>query len=144
MSKLFSTRLILIFLAIILIASGSIYAVKEYSSKPIGTENLKSVFHLQASKLIGQFEQEEANATAKYADKVITIYGPVASINITDSSSAVFVGSPNGESSVICQFDREHIKDVYKLKPGYLVKIKGVCAGFLMDVIMIRCVLELN
>jgi hypothetical protein len=144
MAKLISTRLLSIFLGIILAASGSIYALSEYSRKPMGTEKLKPTFYLQASKLVSQFEQEEANATSRYADKVIAIYGPVSSINITDSSAAVFVGGQNRESSVMCQFDRHHLKTVRKLKPGYLVTIKGVCAGYLMDVVMVRCVLELN
>jgi hypothetical protein len=144
MAKIVSTRLLSISLGIILFASGGIYAMREYGRRPMGTEKLKPAFHLQASKLVSQFEQEESTATSKYADKVISIYGPVVSINITDSSAAVFVGGQNGVSSVMCQFDRDHLKGIHKLKPGYLVTIKGICAGYLMDVVMVRCVLELN
>jgi len=35
----------------------------------------------------------------------------------------------------------ESSNDIQNLKEGQIVVLKGVCTGFLMDVILVRCVL---
>jgi hypothetical protein len=45
-------------------------------------------------------------------------------------------------TSVVCQFGRESNEETKDLKKGDLVTIEGICSGYLMDVVMVRCVLD--
>ena len=80
-------------------------------------------------------------AAARYIDKSISVRGIVAYTNVTDTSATVYL---NGSSaaSVICEFQKDSYTEPQKLKEGDLVTIKGICSGYLMDVVMVRCVID--
>ena len=47
---------------------------------------------------------------------------------------------PPIKPGIICQMLPEHNLNVLKFKERDSVKIKGVCTGYLIDVMMVRCV----
>ena len=58
-----------------------------------------------------------------------------------DRNSVGFAHAEKGKTSgVMCSFDKNVIKKD-AVKPGDSVNIKGICNGYLMDVIMNKCVL---
>ncbi len=94
-----------------------------------------------ADHLLNAFETDENAANAKYLDKIIKVNGVIKDIEKTDSGEiSVILATDNEMSSVICNFDPA-FKDNQKLKSGEKVVIKGLCSGFLMDVVLDRCVL---
>ena len=119
-----------------------IYGYKEYTRKLPDTNKLKAAFTLNASDLLLQFEADDAKATVKYSDQVISVQGIIGSVQATDSSGTVFLNDGNSMTSVMCQFDKENLKEMLGLQKGELITIKGICSGYLMDVVMVRCVLE--
>lgn len=119
-----------------------IYGYREYTRKLPETKNLKSAFNLKSADLIRDFEVNESKATAQYSDKVISVQGVVSSVQLTDSSGMVFLNDGSSMTSVLCQFDWKNIPAILELQKGRPVTIKGVCSGYLMDVVMVRCVLE--
>lgn len=119
-----------------------IYAYKEYTRKLPDTNELKAAFTLKASDLIRQFEADEAKATVRYSDQVISVQGIIDSVQPADSSGTVFLKDGSSVTSVMCQFDEKNFQELPGLQKGELITIKGICSGYLMDVIMVRCVLE--
>ena len=118
----------------------SIYAYIEYNRVVPNTYSLKSDFRLDASELIKDFDENEQTANAKYSDKTISVRGVVSMIQSTDSSATVFLKGESAVASVICQFQKADKEKLANLKKGEEVVIKGVCSGYLMDVILVRCV----
>ena len=70
------------------------------------------------------------------------MHGVAHNIQITDTTATVFLNDGYSGTSVICQFGRESNEEIKDLKKGDLVTVKGICSGYLMDVVMVRCVLD--
>ena len=119
-----------------------LYGFGEYNRSLPDTHYLTPAFRLEASTFIKQFETDESKANAKYADKTISVHGVAHTIQTTDTTATVFVNDGYSNTSVICQFGRENNEEIRDLKKGELVTIKGICSGYLMDVVMVRCVLD--
>ncbi len=119
-----------------------LYGYREYNRSLPDTHNLEPAFQLEASTFIKQFETDESKANAKYADKTISVHGVVHTIQTTDTTATIFLNDGHSGTSVVCQFGRENNEEVKDVKKGDPVTIKGICSGYLMDAVMVRCVLD--
>jgi hypothetical protein len=127
-----------LFMAVIV----GLYGYGEYNRSLPDTHYLEPAFRLEASTFIKQFETDESKASARYADQTISVHGVAHAIQTTDTTATVFLNDGYSGSSVVCQFDRESNQEIKDLKKGDPVTIKGICSGYLMDVVMVRCVLD--
>ncbi len=128
--------------AIFLTVMVGLYGYSEYNRSLPNTHYLEPAFRLEASTFIKEFETDESKASARYADKTISVHGVAHNIQATDTTATVFLNDGNSGSSVVCQFGRESNEEINSLKKGDPVTIKGICSGYLMDVVMVRCVLD--
>ena len=126
---------------LVVISFAAIYGYSEYNRGLPDTHQRKPLFEIDAREFLKQFEDNEPEAAARYSDKTISVHGTVAYTNVTDTSATVYL---NGSSvaSVICEFQKDSYKEPQKLKEGDPVTIKGICSGYLMDVVMVRCVVD--
>ncbi|HOT13438.1 MAG TPA: hypothetical protein PK252_01640 [Bacteroidales bacterium] len=96
----------------------------------------KTDYSVQSKQLVTDFENNENTANAKYLGKILEIEGPVAEITV-DSNAVVVVLRPEGAmSGVNCALGKSQVADTSKISIGKTVKIKGVCNGYLMDVVV--------
>ncbi len=94
-----------------------------------------------ADHLLKAFESNEEAANKKYLDKIIKVNGVIRNVEKNDAGEiSVILATDNDMSSVICNFDPD-FRDIQKLNQGKEVVIKGLCSGYLMDVVLDRCVL---
>jgi hypothetical protein len=119
-----------------------LYGYREYNRSLPDTHYLEPSFRLEASTFIKQFETDESKANAKYADQTISVHGVAHTIQTTDTTATVFLNDGYSGTSVVCQFGRESNQEIKDLRKGDPVTIKGICSGYLMDVVMVRCVLD--
>ena len=105
------------------------------------TVSAKPAYTIQASTLFNEYSDDEAAANEKYLNKVLLVEGRTTNISGVDSVGlSVLLETSNPLFGVSCQLpegDKEKI-----LKLGNHVRIKGLCTGKLMDVVLVRCVLE--
>lgn len=133
----------LVILIIVLIGiAGGIYAWREYNRRMPGTADLKATASKKAPELVKEFESDENKANKNYNDKVVSVNGTIVKVERNDSTQTVILAGESDMAGVVCQFEPAHNKQLESLKPGQAVKIKGVCTGALMDVILVRCVLD--
>jgi hypothetical protein len=128
--------------ALFVTAMVGLYGYSEYNRSLPDTHYLEPAFRLEASTFIKQFETDESKANAKYADQTISVHGVAHTVQTTDTTATVFLNDGHSGTSVICQFGRESNEEIKDLKKGDPVTIKGICSGYLMDVVMVRCVLD--
>lgn len=95
---------------------------------------------ITASDLLHAFESDENQANALYLDKVLLITGFVESVSEDSVGISVYIKSPDALSGIICGFDKA--ASIELVEKGSVVRIKGICTGYLMDVVMNRCSLE--
>ncbi|HKH62057.1 MAG TPA: hypothetical protein VKA49_14550 [Flavitalea sp.] len=132
---------IVILIGLGILAVAATYGFKEYNRKLPDTHQLKADFQIEAVDFVRQFEADGSSATTQYSDKVIDVQGFVSSVEVTDTSGTVFLNGGSSKSSVMCEFGQKTFQEIKELRIGERIIIKGVCTGYLMDVVMVRCVL---
>ncbi len=113
-----------------------------YYNKPhINVRETKVDYTLSTINLIEEYQQDEGATDKKYSEHVLQLEGKIFEISAQQGNSVITLKDKGSESSVICQMMAEENKKMLKLKKGDNISIKGVCTGYLLDVIMVRCIL---
>jgi hypothetical protein len=115
------------------------YGWKEYNRTQKSTFDIDVFASTTATSLVKEFEVDETSANKKYNDQVISVKGIIHSIEITDSTQRIILKGETG--GVIGELEKSERKKTAVLKAGDSLILKGVCTGFLMDVILIRTII---
>lgn len=135
-------RLFLLLLLALTIGA-AYYGYSEFTRGHKSLNETKADLAIQASELVAAFAKDENQANAQYLDKVMSVQGMVKSVEKDDKGLYTVTLGQDGEmSNVSCQVDEKDTSSVASLKSGDKVTFKGVCTGMLMDVVLIRCVLQ--
>lgn len=95
-----------------------------------------------SSAILDAYQSSEDQANATYLGKVITVEGTVQSVEDKEQKTIILKGN-DLMSSVRCKMDGEIEHSKFStIQPGSKIKIKGICTGYLMDVIIERCIIE--
>jgi hypothetical protein len=136
-------RILLAAVAVVLLAVIGTW-LYVFRTDRIDVSRVKPDYTLDAGILYQEFEKGEAEATAKYAGKILEIKGAVESVewNEWGGASLVFVDPMFG---VTCTIDSlqavKQADEIKALKKGDTVKVKGRCDGMLTDVKLVKCAL---
>ncbi len=129
---------ILALLLVVGVVAGGFIGYKMYNKPHRNVEAASSV-KIEAVQLVTEYETNEAEANKKYLDKVLNVSGKVTEISKNQDGNHVvtLVGSDMG--TVICT-----VEDKAAAPPaaGDVVTVKGICTGYLTDVVLARAVLE--
>jgi hypothetical protein len=101
----------------------------------------KADVEITASELLQAFETNETTSNALYLDKVVRVTGTVDSFTEDSLGISVYLKEVDALAGIICSFDKSSI-DISKIRKGSPLSIKGICTGYLMDVVLNRCSLE--
>ncbi|MBK7886354.1 MAG: hypothetical protein IPJ86_03350 [Bacteroidetes bacterium] len=130
-------KIIFIILALILI--GGLAGMYFYYKPTASLEDQQPVATLTADSIFSAFETNEAMANQSYLDKVIVVSGKVQSVTTDTSGTAISLETSSGMFGVTCKLE-PNSKVAGDYKTGQQVNLKGICTGYLMDVVLIRCV----
>jgi ATP-dependent 26S proteasome regulatory subunit len=96
----------------------------------------EKAININAEELYQSFLSDEKAANAAYLEKVIEISGKVGSVGKNaDSSQVIFIQTSDPVFGVNCTMEVK----AENLKLGDSVRLKGICSGFINDVVLIRC-----
>ena len=113
-----------------------------FRKSDVSVASKKPDIEITATDLVKNFEADEKSADAKYLSKIILVKGIIDNIADTKTDTipeiTVYLKEKGSTSGVMCSFDKStYKKDI--LKPGDSVHIKGICNGYLMDVVLNKC-----
>lgn len=120
---------------------GGFFGYRMYNKPHKDMTEAESDLKVSAEELLSSFENDETNANAKYNDKVVEVSGSVSDVSTDeDGNVKVTLDAGNPMGGVICQLDNlsEHKRTDFPI--GEEVAFKGLCTGYLMDVVLVRCV----
>jgi hypothetical protein len=102
----------------------------------------KTEISIDAQTILTAFETAENEANTKYLDKVIAVKGKVKEVKNEGGKICISLETESAMSGVLCNLDplSQHAKTTFAV--GEEVVFKGVCTGFLSDVVLERCVVE--
>ena len=127
-------KIILFLLVLGMIAAGVGYYM--YNKPVASLENKKPDVEVAASKLISDYEADEKTANEMYLGKVVEVTGQVAGTAVEDGKTKVQLETGNPMSMIICEL--EDGGEAVSVKAGDEIKIKGLCSGYLSDVILVQ------
>ncbi len=95
-------------------------------------------YELEAKALVESFEMHEDSANLRYLDKIVLVEGKVTTISEKEEVTTVYLKEDEDLTGVLCSFNPGSI-DTKSLKVGDKIKVKGICSGYLLDVVLNRC-----
>lgn len=129
--------------AILIVALLGAYIIWRYAFRESGVNvsSEKPDYVLTTSGLLQTFETDENAANALYLGKILLVSGTVESVSSDSLGISVYLKEGDSIAGVICSFEKESI-DTALIRKGIRVNVKGICTGYLMDVVLNRCSLE--
>lgn len=111
--------------------------------KPVKSyENEKPDIIVDALKLIKDFQEDEKTANTRYLNKLVEVRGNVSDVSQDEKGLTNINVSVDGEIAMVtCGMDSTVHADFSSIKSGQPIKLKGLCSGMLMDIILVKCVL---
>ncbi len=124
---------------LILAIVGTFIAYKMYNKPHVNVADSKSDIVLTADKILNDFTSDENIANTKYLDKIIEVKGTVSDIKIENRKGIITLKTNADFGNVLCHLSDSSTKNMSKIKEGQILTLKGICTGFLMDVILVKC-----
>jgi hypothetical protein len=126
---------LLIFSGIILLGL-AIFALTQWY-KPHRNPCTENGVEVSADNLINEYTNNEKEANTKYLDKTLAVKSEITQITKNQEGKTVITLKTNDPiGSIMCT-----LKTETNAKVGDTVTVKGLCTGYLSDVILINCCL---
>ncbi|KGL64149.1 OB-fold protein [Polaribacter sp. Hel1_85] len=132
------TKKILVAILIIGII-GAFVAYKIYNKPHVNVGDTKSDITLTANKIINDFSSDESIANTNYLDKIIEVSGVISKVKIEKEKGIITLKTNDDFGSVLCHLSDNATQKINLLKEGQTITVKGICTGYLMDVILVKC-----
>lgn len=132
-------KILIIASILVLIAVLVVFKVS-FRDADISVKSEKTELKIAAGDLLQEFSVDETAANENYLNKVIEVTGRISKVEDTEEGFNVYLQDPDQISGVICGFNPEaaNKKD---FTIDETVTIKGLCTGYLFDVILVKCIL---
>jgi hypothetical protein len=130
-------KIALFFVSFIALA-GILAALYMYNLKHTDMEKAKPDYVITASALQKEFEDNETAASTRYINKILEVTGTIASVEPVENNVLnISLVTGSDLSSVICTFNA--VADPSAFRTGDEITLRGVCSGFLLDVLLNNC-----
>lgn len=124
----------------LLVVSG--FALFQYNKPHKSLSNIDADFVLSSVELYSNYSQDEEAADSKYLDKIIEVRGKILEIQTDNNQIGLLLGgSDSGMGFVTCSMNPTEKNKINSLKQGEYALVKGVCTGYLMDVVLTKCII---
>jgi hypothetical protein len=131
-------KIVLVLAVIGLVAA--FIAYKMYNKPHVDTSATPMMSDLTAEALITAFKENESEANAKYLDRMIGVTGKIISIKTENNKTIIQLDANDPMSAILCTLDPLRDDHRTDFKEGEDIHMKGLCSGYLSDVILDRCV----
>jgi len=128
-------------IALLALVGGGVVAFLMYNKPHRNVEKSKVDFILTATELLNAFELNPQDAEQKYTGRIVEVSGAVNSISHSDQRVTIILAAENGFFGVNCSFSSNVNFSNKNIVVGELVNVKGICSGYLDDVILSDCYL---
>lgn len=128
----------IILIIVILSVIGAFVGYKMYNKPHINVAKVSSDITITSSALLNDFSTNETKANQKYLDKIVEVKGEISNLNTEDGKGIISLKTNNDFGSVRCTLSKIATQKMSNLKVGEQVTLKGICTGYLMDVILVK------
>jgi len=129
----------IIIIILILAIVGAFVAYKMYNKPHVDVADSKSDIVLTADAIMTDFSSNENEANTKYLEKIIEVSGVISEMKKEKGKGIITLKTNDDFGSVLCHLSASSSTKMNALKEGQTINIKGICTGYLMDVILVKC-----
>lgn len=129
-------------LLIIVICVLGIGTYKVINKKIPNTQNISSVETFSINTIETKVKKpENLKEFDSYIEKAINVKGTLTNIKKHDEKYILTITSKNGKIASICNMQADQIDKINKLEIGEDITIKGIYKGYLIDMILLNCII---
>ncbi len=122
---------------ICLLALGIFLYMNANAGKGIDVEKTSAHAVVTAANLLQEYEANEDKANETYASKVIQVKGALIDVKSTSETELqLTLEAENSIGNVVCNLEENNEIALEDLKIGKVVNIKGLCTGYMFDVVL--------
>ena len=121
-------------LLLVLVGAGLAYYM--YNKPVESLDKKKADVEISAEQLLADYEANEQAANEKYLGKVVAVTGKVVEVTTEEGKSKIHLETSNPISVVITELEEGN--NTEGLQAGDQAKVKGMCSGYLSDVVLVR------
>lgn len=105
---------------------------------------IKADLYINSVDLSRSFETNEALSDSLYLYKVLSVRGAVEKIVKREAGNYVITLGDRGSGKTVvdCSLDTIYNRRALSLKNGDSVTVRGTCAGRMVNVILMQCIIE--
>lgn len=96
---------------------------------------------INSTDLLASFISDETLANKTFVEKIIEVEGIVKEVTFFNNRYTVLLQGGEEYMCIMCDMKENQIEQIKTLTKGDTVVLKGICKGFLMDAILLNCVL---
>ena len=128
----------------IIVIIGLFFLLNQYNKPSVDVANLEADLVINVDEILMDFQKDEEKANLKYTNNIIEVHGEISEISTVDGNATITLKDNEFDANVICNVQPMENKEALQLKKGDQVSLKGICTGYLLDVILVKCVIENN
>jgi hypothetical protein len=122
----------------------SLFVLLFFLSSKEHTANTKAEIYITANELIDAYVSDEKKANSMYTNKLLEVSGTLKSITHLNNRNTIILDNDGDSSGIICDLSDIESNKLTNLKKNQKIKVKGLCKGFLKDVVLLNCYIEIN
>jgi len=124
---------------VVILCAGFGFAWYEYHKPAADVADLQAE-HVDAVELFSRYTANEQQANAIYLNKALEVTGKVLEVKDNQQEKPqIILEAGDPMFGIACTMDKASVN----VKPGDKITIKGICTGYLNDVILIKSI-QLN
>ncbi|GGG04724.1 hypothetical protein GCM10011344_01350 [Dokdonia pacifica] len=127
-----------LFIIVCIAAVIGLYAVFNYEG--IDTREAKTEMSITTNELFKNFNNEKEASFEQYIEKALEIKGTLYQITYKNNKYSLLLRGNQIDQLVLCEMQVDQAPIVESLKIGDEVMVKGILKGFLMDAILLNCI----
>ncbi|WP_036822326.1 OB-fold protein [Polaribacter sp. Hel1_85] len=133
-----------IIIVVLLLVNGYYYVLPYFKNANKNLELVASEASINSNDLIDSYILSEEKTDKLYSGKIIEVTGFVKEVTFLNNRNTVILYSQNKTSGIICDIHPSQIEKVKNLKEHQKIIVKGICKGFLKDVVLLNCYIDLK
>ena len=128
-----------IIIAILILGTiGAFVGYKMYNKPHVDVAEVAADISIAADKILNEFSTDETEANTKYLDKIVAVKGEISEIKTEKEKGIITLKTNDDFGSVLCHLSEKSTHKINTLKVGQTITVKGICTGYLMDVVLVK------
>ena len=128
---------------LLLLISGYFFIGSIFKSSEKNLENETATLIINTTDLVNSYIINEKKSDSLYAGKIIEVIGFVKKITFLNDRNTIILNSNSETFGVICDVNPNQKENIKQLKEHQKIRVTGICKGFLKDVILLNCSIDL-